>query len=215
MKHKKKIFLGIVFTIGIVFILLWAMYINTDIQDFSRTRIIRSVENLPKTKVGIVFWAKVKANGLPSDILVDRLDGSIRAYRDDKIQKIIVSGDNSQQNYDEPTAMKNYLVSKWITESDIFLDYAGFDTYDTLYRAREIFSVSWAILFSQEFHLPRAIFIGQNLWIDVYGFPTDYHQYINQQKNTFREYFACIKAWLDVEVWHSKPKFLGEKVEIQ
>ncbi len=195
--------------------ILFTVWVNLFIVISTKPFISNTLENIGENRVWIVLWAKVKIGGIPSDILKDRLDGSINAYKIGKIQRIIVSGDNSTVEYDEPTVMKEYLVKNWISEKDISLDYAGFDTYDSLYRAKEIFWVSKITIFTQWFHLPRSVFIAQNIWIDALGFATDYHIYTSERKNEFRETFARLKAWFDVKIWHSKPKFLGEPIIIK
>lgn len=200
---------------GIVFIgFLFLFWINIFIVSFSNPHIYANIKELPAVKVWIVLWASVYKSGIPSDILKDRLNGALLAYKYWKIKKIIVSWDNSSKEYDEPTNMKNYLVKYWVDSGDIYLDYAGFDTYDSLYRAREVFSVYSISIFTQEFHLPRSIFIAKSLWMEAYGFETDYHTYTSQRWNNIRESFARVKAWFDVYIWHSKSKFLGEKVVI-
>jgi vancomycin permeability regulator SanA len=105
---------------------------------------------------------------MPSDILKDRLDTAYDAYKAGKIKKIIVSGDNRKVDYNEPDNMKKYLISLGVNPKDIQPDYAGFDTYSSLYRAREIFQVKKVILFTQDFHLKRALYIGKRLGIKTY-----------------------------------------------
>ncbi len=212
MKLKKILISSLISILVILF--TWVITINSFIVSFSNPYIYANIKELPAVKVWIVLWASVYKNGIPSDILKDRLNGALLAYKYWKIKKIIVSWDNSSKEYDEPTNMKNYLVKYWVDSGDIYLDYAGFDTYDSLYRAREIFSVYSISKFTQEFHLPRSIFIAKNLWMEAYGFETDYHTYISQRWNNIRESFARVKAWFDVYIWHSKSKFLWEKVVI-
>lgn len=210
---SKKRFLFVLWGLFLLWI-LFLFWINTSIISFSSSFIYKDVNQLPSVKVWLVLGARVKQSWAPSDILKDRLDGAKEAYKIGKIQKIIVSGDNGTKTYDEPTNMQAYLVNAGIPEKDIYIDYAGFDTYDSIYRAREIFSVSQVIIFTQNFHLYRSLFIARSLWIEAYGFASDYHIYISERRNNLRESLARIKAWFDVKVWHAKPKFLGEKVII-
>ncbi|MCK4799462.1 YdcF family protein, partial [Candidatus Parcubacteria bacterium] len=117
------------------------------------------------------------------------------------------------KNYDEVNTAKDYLLDKGVKSEDIFLDHAGFDTYDSLYRAREIFEVSSVIVVTQNFHLPRAVYIGRKLDLEIYGFSADKHLYANVDYNESREIFSKVKAFFDVS-FHAKPKFLGEKIPI-
>ena len=125
----------------IALILLIILIINYWVLSFSKKNFYNEVDQLPKIEVWLVFWASVKSNLEPSDILKDRLKVIARAYNKWKIKKIIVSWDNWTRGYDEPTAMYKFLVSKWVDSDDIYLDYAGFDTYDSIYRAKYLFWV--------------------------------------------------------------------------
>jgi len=150
-----------IFILWFILFILSIFLINFYVLEASKDAIYSDIESLPAHKVWLVFWASVYKNGTPSPVLKDRLDGSYEAYTAWKIQKIIVSGDNSVEKYDEPTAMQQYLIQKWVLEKDIFLDYAGFDTFDSIYRANYIFWVSEMTLFTQEFHLKRALYIAK------------------------------------------------------
>lgn len=172
------------------------------------------VKNLPRITVGLVFWAGVKRNGAPSDILQDRLDVAIEAYKQKKIKKIIVSWDNSHSSYNEPAAMEKYLILQWIPKNNIYLDYAGFDTFDSIYRMKHIFWVKRVILFTQNFHLKRALYIAKKLDIEVYGISTSTQRYLNETLNNNREILARVKAFLDVDINRSKPKFLWESIDM-
>ena len=168
----------------------------------------------PDVEVGLVFWASVKRNLEPSDILKDRLEVIWMAYMEWKIKKIIVSGDNSKSYYNEPVAMEQYLIALWVEPSDIYLDYAGFDTFDSIYRAKHIFWVERVMLFTQDFHLKRALYISKRLWLESYGVTTNLHTYLQDWYNARREVLARVKAFLDIEINRSKPKFLGPLVDM-
>ncbi len=174
----------------------------------------QDIRKLKNTEVGLVFWASVKKNLEPSTILKHRLIVAWEAYNLWKIQKIIVSWDNSQKFYNEPVAMQKYLVKLGVDEKDIYLDYAGFDTYDSIYRAKHIFWVDEIVLFTQDFHLKRAIYIAERLGIDSSGVFTNLSAYQGQNYNLKREILARVKAFLDVEINSSKPKFLGPLVNM-
>lgn len=171
------------------------------------------MNDLPETKVVLILGAKVYSQGSMSGMLQDRVETAIDLYQSNQVEKILVSGDHGQDNYDEVNAVKKYLLEKGVSRSDIFLDHAGFDTYDSLYRAKEIFQVRSLIISTQNFHLPRAVYIGRELGVETYGISADRHLYTNVNYNEFREIFSKVKAFLDVNL-NAKPKFLGEKIPI-
>jgi SanA protein len=201
-------------TISIIFWILSILLINLYVLSFSTDKILSDIENLEKTKVWLVFWAKVLKNWNPSDILKDRLIVAIDAYKTRKISKIIVSWDNSKKEYDEPTSMRDYLINNWVLREDIYLDYAWFDTLDSLYRAREIFWVNKLVLFTQEFHLKRALYISSRLWINSIWVETNLQKYINDDYYNRREMLARVKAFLNVEVFKSKSMYWWKKVDM-
>jgi len=201
----------------LLLIILWLisfLAINYYVVEFWRAKIL-DLNNLEKNKVGLVLWASVKSNWEPSDILADRLKTSYEAYKLWKISKIIVSGDNRKINYNEPENMKNYLLKLWVKSEDIYPDYAGFDTYDSMYRAREIFSVEKMVVFTQKYHLYRALYIANKLWINSVWVISDKHIYLWIIRYKTREILARIKAFLEVEIFKTNPKFLGDKIEIK
>lgn len=175
---------------------------------------IVSVDDAPVTQVIIVPGASVLPSGVPSDVLKDRLLMAEELYRAGKAPKILVSGDNGgTDGYDEVNAMRKFLLNDDIPADDIFLDHAGFDTFDTMYRAQEIFGVTSAIVASQTFHLPRAIFIGRHLGVDVVGVAAERQPYVHDDLFAARERFANVKALFDV-VWGSSPKYTGATIDI-
>ncbi len=163
--------------------------------------------------VVIVPGASVLPSGRPSDILADRLTVAQEIYALGLAEKILVSGDNGRDGYDEVNAMRRYLLERGVAPEDIFLDHAGFDTYDTMYRARHLFGVSDAFVVSQSFHLPRAIFIARSLGIDAIGVSSSLQPYVKQDWFVFRERFARVKAVLSV-LFQTKPTFLGDQIDI-
>ncbi len=203
--------------IFVILTLFWGVNILIQtyftIQNHS-TLIFSEREKVPNSSVALIFGAGVKANGKLSDALADRVLTGIELYKAGKVKKLLMTGDNSTKNYDEVTAMKNFALEKGVPEGDIVLDYAGFDTYDSCYRAREIFDLySAIILVSQEFHLPRALYICNSLGVQSVGMKADKHVYATNLWG-LREFAAQIKAIVDVEILHSKPKFLGPKVKV-
>jgi SanA protein len=167
--------------------------------------IYESVDDVPRMPVAIVFGA-----GVGTPVLADRVATAVSLYRNGKISKILMTGD-SHPDYDEPRAMRSMAVAAGVPKKDVVCDYAGFRTYDSLYRARDIFSVNKAILVTQNFHLPRAIFIAKHLGLSVIGVDATLHSYGSEQGwYELREILASEFAWLEVFT-HHKPKFLGKK----
>lgn len=162
------------------------------------TQHIYSPSTVPEEKVAIVFGAAVYRNGRLSSVLRDRMETAINLYERGKVQKILVSGGSANQTYDEPGAMKAYAVQRGVAEEDIQVDHAGERTYDTCYRARNIFQLDRAILVTQAFHLPRAIFTCQRLGLEANGVPADMRPYRGMRWYEFRETVATMVALLDV-----------------
>lgn len=167
---------------------------------------------VPSAPVAIVFGAGLRANQAPSPMLAERIDTAIALYRAGKVKAILVSGDNSDRTHDETRAMRRYAVSKGVPPQHVVADYAGLSTYDTCYRARAIFKVERAILVTQRFHLPRALFIARALGIDASGVAAD------EGRNHRAPYPArelVARPWaLGMVLLHPEPRFLGEPVPI-
>lgn len=169
-----------------------------------------SIGNYP---VGIVLGARVAGTKVVEGVYADRLQTAVDLYQKGKIAKILVSGDHGQVEYDEVNAGKDYLLEHGIPKTDIFLDHAGFDTYDSIYRAKKIFGINRALIISQEFHLPRALYFASYLKMDALGCKADLHEYNNIGDMKRREILARVKAWLDVACGVN-PKYMGETYDI-
>ncbi len=130
-----------------------------------------------------------------------------------RINKILLSGDNGRDEYDELTVMKNYCFNHGVDTTKIFIDYAGFDTYSTMYRAKHIFKIKKATLISQEYHLNRAIYIGQKLGIKSVGYSANKGKYLGYKYVCFREYGSIFKSFFDV-FRNREPRFLGGEINI-
>ncbi|MCK9393413.1 MAG: ElyC/SanA/YdcF family protein [Candidatus Paceibacterota bacterium] len=194
----------------ILFIIIWSNYI---VNKESGGLIYQDINQIPNAQVVLILGASVKPNKEMSDIFRDRVDTAIKLYENKKVLKIIISGDHGKKYYDEVEAAKKYLLEKGIPPDDIFLDHAGFDTYDSLYRAKYIFDVKSIIVVTQNFHLPRAMFIAKKLGHNAYGLSADLHSYSGAEKMFIREIFADVKAYLDI-LLDEKPQFLGPKINL-
>lgn len=215
LQNKKKViqYLMIGVLLGIVFCILVLLHSNQVVNSYSQGTIFDVEDELPQVQAVMILGSRVYANGQMSDILKDRVDTAIEIYKRGDTPKILMSGDNGQETYDEVNTVRAYLVTQGIPAEDIFLDHAGFDTYDSMYRARDIFKVKSLLISTQDFHLPRAIYLAQNLGIEAYGVSADRHEYIGVARSEFREKLARVKAWFNI-VLKSQPKYLGEEIPI-
>lgn len=162
----------------------------------------------------IVPGALVYEDGTPSGMLADRLDMAVKIYQSGITNRILVSGDHGRADYNEVGVMRQYLLNAGIPAEHIFMDHAGFDTYDTVYRAQSIFGVKRALITTQDFHLPRALYIGVQLGLDLQGVDCGYFHTTSNIYYKFREYPARVKSWLECEILHSNPAFGGEMIPI-
>lgn len=154
--------------------------------------------NWPRPRVAVVFGASVYGNGELSPILEDRVATALELYRLRKVDKILVSGDNRQKNYNEPKAMQEYLVTHAVDPKDVLVDYAGRSTYETCWRAKEAFKLNRAVLVSQGFHLPRALYIAHHLGLDAVGMAGDLRQKQEPDYQGVREWAAEVKAFFNL-----------------
>ncbi len=161
----------------------------------------------------IVLGAGVRPDGTPSDMLLDRLKTGVLAYNSGVSSKIIMSGDHGRKDYDEVNTMKNYALNNGIASVDVFMDHAGFSTYDSMYRARDIFDVKKAVVVTQKYHLYRALYLAESMGIDCIGLSADLNKYRNQESRELREIVARSKDFLS-SIFKPKPKYLGDKISV-
>ncbi|MFA6527979.1 MAG: GNAT family N-acetyltransferase [Candidatus Gracilibacteria bacterium] len=197
-----KLACGIFLPLFLLFLISPLFILNS-----GKKQIYTDINSIPNYEVAIVFGAGIKDDGTPSDALKDRLRTAAELYDAGKVEKILVSGDNSFESYDEPTAMYTYLVdTEGIPAEDVFIDYAGRCTYDTCIRAHEIWGVDEAILVSQGFHLPRAIFTCNSVGVDSSGYSATNQGYVFADYYKFREVLAIYNAVIDVYLW--EPEYM-------
>lgn len=161
----------------------------------------------------VILGCLVKNDGSPSDMLADRLSRGIELYQNGAAPKIIVSGDHGQTSYDEVNAMKRVAMDAGIPAGDIFMDHAGFSTYETIYRAKEIFEADKIIIVTQEYHLYRALYIAEGLGIEAYGVHADARTYGGQLNREVREILARCKDYVST-ILKPEPTYLGEKIPV-
>ena len=161
----------------------------------------------------LVLGCGVYSNGTPSAMLTDRLKQSIALYDSGAAPKLLMSGDHGQKDYDEVNVMKQYAITAGIPSSDIFMDHAGFSTYESIYRAKDIFGAKKIIIVTQEYHLHRALHIAKAFGLEAYGVSADLRNYSGQTFRDIREILARNKDFI-TSVFKPKPTFLGETIPV-
>lgn len=164
-----------------------------------------TTENVLADKAAVVFGAGLMVDGSPTAVLKDRIETAAQLYNSGKITKILMSGDNRYLNYNEPGAMQAYALELGIPDADIVLDFAGRRTYDTCYRAKEIFQLTSAILVTQQFHLSRALYTCNALGLESVGVSADLRPYRDSGYWSIREIIASLVAFIQVHITRPEP----------
>lgn len=180
----------------------------------AHSSIVDRVEEAPQAQVAIVLGAKVYPNGGLSPMLTDRLETGVLLYKLGRVDKLLLSGDHGQTSYDEVNAMLRYALEHGVPDEDVFTDHAGFSTYDTMYRARDVFKVTSALVVTQKFHLARAVYTARSLGLDAIGVPADIQPYANERRFAMRDWLARVKAFFQLHVTKPEPRYLGPAIPI-
>ena len=209
----KKVIKGII--VVALFILAFIIYSNVRISSYSKTRVYDDLSDIPHYHTALVLGTSPEGRfGDPNRFFIARINAAAELYESGKIDRILVSGDNRHKDYNEPAAMRVALIEKGIPEDIIFLDYAGFRTFDSVVRAKEVFGQSAFIVVSQKFHTERAVFIAGKKGIDAIGYnATDVSLRSGGIITHVREWGARCKVFLDL-LFGKKPHFLGEPIDI-
>lgn len=203
-KYTMMIFLIIVLIVlAINYYVVFSVKNQIVIDDYSNLNDIDCVVVL-----GAGIWGD-----RPSPMLEDRLDTAVDLYQKGIVSKIIMSGDHGHNNYDEVNVMKQYAIDQGVPSSDIFMDHAGFSTYDSIYRAKEIFNADKVIIVTQEYHLYRALYIANKLGLEAYGVRANPKQYSGQLFRELREILARNKDFIKT-IYKPKPTYLGEVIPV-
>jgi SanA protein len=176
-------------------------------------RIFKDAASAPRRYVAIVLGAAVDGD-VPSDVLEDRLQTALELYNAHRVERVLVSGDHGASGYDEVRTMRLWLVDRGVPSDDVFLDHAGFRTLDTMLRAAQVFQVKDAVVVTQEFHLPRALFLARAAGIDAVGVVADHRRYAWAEHYARRELLARVRSWLDVSILGTGPRYLGAPIPI-
>ena len=206
----KKVFKYLVIVMLVLTIVL--LGINYYVKESTKKRIVDDYTKLSDVDAIIILGAGVR-NNRPSLMLEDRLQKGLELYNNDVSGKIIVSGDHGSDDYDEVNIMKSYIICNGVPTSNVFMDHAGFSTYDSIYRAKEIFITKKIVIVSQEYHLYRALYIADKLGLEAYGVKAEPKEYYGDNYRELREIIARIKDFFKVII-KPKPTFLGDTIPV-
>ncbi len=191
-----------------------ALGVGEWVRQRSADRVYLTYETVPARTTAIVPGASVTSKGRPSAVLHDRLETARQLYRRRKVRRILVSGDNRTRYYNEPQAMRRWLVAHGVPDDHVYVDYAGQRTFDTMERAARVFLVEDAVICTQTFHLHRSVFLAQQAGIDAVGMVSDRRIYHRSLNDRFREYGARTLAFVDTFVLDTEPRHLGPTIPI-
>ena len=185
----------VIFLIGLsVSAFLAILVVNLRVSTYARGRIYSNVESVPaEDRAAIVLGARVDNDGTPSNTIYDRVQTGVELYKAGKTRKLLLSGGNL-----EPAVMKKLALDQGVAESDIVLDDQGLRTYDSCIRAKQVFDIERAIVVTQDYHLPRSLYLCQNLGIDAVGVDAKRRDYDGEKFLWVREYFSRVLAWYDI-----------------
>ncbi len=215
-RTSRHVFRALVLTAGAGLLAAMILVVGTNLFTMwqgGRHRVAAPSE-APNAEVAIVLGAKVWPSGTPSNMLQDRLLTGIELYHQGKVGKLLLSGDHGRVSYDEVNAMRAFVLDRDVPPEDVFMDHAGFSTYDTMYRARDVFQVRDALVVTQGFHLDRAVYTARALGLEATGVPADLHAYHNAGRFAARDWLARCKALLQLHLLHATPRFLGPPIPI-
>lgn len=217
MKKKIKILITILCVLlGLAFVAVAAIFgINAMVKNTTKNNILTPEEaaQLQDVDCILVLGCGIHDDGSPSDMLHDRLRRSVELYELGTAPKLLMSGDHGREGYDEVDAMKTFAVEAGIAPENVFMDHAGFSTYESMYRAKEIFQAKKIVIVTQEYHLYRAIYIAEALGMEAYGVSSNYRNYRNQDAMDTREVLARVKDVFSC-IFKPEPTYLGEAIPI-
>lgn len=215
-KNKKLRIAILTFVAVCAAVAVFTAGVNIRICTFSDNRILTEEEAATLSDVDciLVLGCGVRPDGTPSAMLADRLQRGVSLYNSKVSPKILMSGDHGQDDYDEVNTMKDYALEKGVPTEDIFMDHAGFSTYESMYRAKEIFKAEKIVIVTQQYHLYRAIYIAEQLGLEAYGVNCNYHDYSGQLMRDIREVLARVKDF-GMCITKPEPTFLGDVIPVQ
>lgn len=215
----RKIFKIIFIVSGLFCIgcLLLTLIINLYMLSYTKDYIYYESDDVPQTQCVMILGAGVSTSGTISDVARDRVEAALELYHQGKVEKVIISGDHGRRNYDEVNSIKNYLkIMHHINDEDIFMDHAGFSTYESMYRGRDVFLIKDVVVVSQEFHIARAVYIARKMGLNAVGFVANEitpFTKITHISWKIRESLARVKSFFLV-AFNVKPTYLGDEIPI-
>ena len=215
MRNIKKLIINILLTLVALGLLAAAVFtaLASHVVLSTQERIISARQaDLLGTDCILVLGAGVN-DGEPSYMLADRLDMAIELYENGASEKLLMSGDHGREEYDEVNVMKDYAVSAGVPSSDVFMDHAGFSTYDSIYRAKEVFQAQRVIIVTQPYHLYRALYIAESLGLEAWGVGAEGEDYAGQGLRDFREQLARVKDYFQC-IFKPESRYVGQAIPV-
>lgn len=216
MKKKKwlkicSVGFACVLSLGMISVL----WVNSRVKSVTKPYIlsVEQAKQLENVDCIIVLGCQVREDGSLSDMLHDRLWRSVQLYKAGVSDRLLMSGDHGQEDYNEVGAMKQYAVDRGVPSEAVFMDHAGFSTYETMYRAKEVFTARKVLIVTQEYHLYRALYIADQLGLEAYGVASDLQSYVGQSKRDVREVAARCKDFAKC-IFKPEPTYLGEPIPV-
>ena len=215
-KTKKILLIGLVAVmilgiLGLALLLGINSWVKSSVKDYILTE--EQAAQLTDMDCILVLGCKVGTDGTLSHMLEDRLRQGVALYELGAAPKLLMSGDHGTPEYDEVDAMKRYAVDAGIASQDVFMDHAGFSTYESVYRAKEVFEVQRVIIVTQEYHLYRALMVAREMGLEAYGVAVNYRTYVGQTSRDIREILARVKDF-GMTIFWPEPTYLGEVIPI-
>lgn len=217
MKRLKKLIKAVISLVLILAVLVagGVFGVNAYVKDQVTEKILtpEAAAELEGVDCILVLGCLVHSGGEPSDMLHDRLQRGVELYKAGAAPKLLMSGDHGQDDYDEVAAMKQFAITEGIASTDVFMDHAGFSTYESIIRARDVFQAEKIIIVTQEYHLYRALYLAEKLGLEAYGVSSDYRNYSGQGGREMREILARVKDFA-FSYLEPEPTYGGEAIPI-
>lgn len=204
--------LGVIGLIGMISLFSINGYVKASVKQQILTA--EAAAELEDVDCILVLGCWVREEGVPSSMLNDRLDRGIELYDMGVSDRMLMSGDHGQTEYDEVNTMKQVAIDKGVPSQNIFMDHAGFSTYESMYRARDVFEAKKVVIVTQEYHLYRALYVAKKLGLEAYGVASDGGNYGGQSMRDLREVAARAKDFMTA-LFRPKPTFLGDAIPVQ
>lgn len=213
--RKKKLLMVLLFLVLLsILALVSILIINTHVKSSIKDKIVTTDEAASlDVDCILILGAGVWSNGRPSHMLEDRLLQGIQLYKNGASNRLLMSGDHGRKEYDEVNVMKKFAIERDVVSEHIFMDHAGFSTYESLYRTRNIFQAHKIIIVTQKYHLYRALYIAEKLGLEAYGVASNPRQYVGQDVRELRELLARVKDFFYVII-KPEPTYLGQPIPV-